>query len=54
MCSLFNDAIALEVRSGAVGWVIALQARKVTGSFPDGVIEILHWLDPSHGTVVLG
>jgi hypothetical protein len=53
MCYLFNDAIALEVRGGAIGWGIWLQAR-VTGSIPDGVIEIFLWLDLSHCTVLLG
>jgi hypothetical protein len=36
MCYLFNDAIALEVRGGAVSWGISPQAR-VTDSIPDGV-----------------
>lgn len=53
MCYLFNDAIALEVRGGAVGWGISLQAR-VTCSMPDGVTEIFRWLDPSHRTLLLG
>jgi hypothetical protein len=53
MCYLFNNAIALEVCGGAVAWGISLQAR-VTGSIPDGVTELFHWLDPSHRTVLLG
>ena len=53
LCYLFNDAIALQVRGGAVDWGISLQAL-VTGSIPDGVTKIFHWLDPSHCTVLLG
>jgi len=42
------------LRGGALGWVTALQGRKVAGSIPDGVMEIFHWFNPSGHTKVLG
>ena len=41
-------------RGGAVGWRTALQAGKVAGSIPDGVIEIFHGHNPSDRTMALG
>ena len=32
----------------------ALQVVKVTGSIPNGVTEIFHWLNPTGHTVALG
>ena len=47
-------AMFLGVRGGAVGWGTALQAGRVAGSIPDGVIGIFHWHNPSGRTVSLG
>ena len=41
-------------RGGAVGWGAVLQARKVAGSIPNGVIGIFHWHNPSGRTMALG
>jgi hypothetical protein len=38
----------------AVAWGTALQANKVVGSIPDGVIEIFHWHNPSGSAMALG
>jgi len=41
-------------RGGTVGWGTALQAGKVAGSIPYGVIAIFHWRNPSDRTMALG
>ena len=38
----------------AVGWGTALQAERSRGPFPDGVIGIFHWHNPSGCTMALG
>jgi hypothetical protein len=43
----------LQVRDSAVSWDTAT-SRKVGGSFPNGVIGIFHWHNPSGHTMVLG
>ena len=40
-------------RGGAVGWGTALQVGRSRVRFPDGVIEIFHWHNPSGRTVAL-
>ena len=44
----------MGARGGAVGWGTALQAGKVAGSIPDGVIGIFHCHNPSGCTMALG
>jgi hypothetical protein len=41
-------------RGGAVGLGTTLQARKVAGSIPDGIIGIFHLRNPSGRTMALG
>ena len=43
----------MGARGDAVGWGTTLQARKVAGSIPDGVIRIFHWHNPSGRTMAL-
>ena len=46
--------LQLGARGNAVGWGTALQAGKVAGSIPDGVIGIFYWQNPSGRTMALG
>jgi len=47
--ALFPDGVC----GGTVGWGTSLQAGRLD-SFPDGVIRIFYWLNPSGHTVALG
>jgi len=42
------------VRGGVVSWGTALNGRKVTGSFPDAIIENFNWRNPSGNIMALG
>jgi len=45
---------AKGARGGTDGWGTALQARRSRVRFPDGVIGIFHWHNPSGRTMALG